>query len=106
MARIVVTRPEGRERALVERLRAAGHETVHVPLVALEPRGDDPVDVEAYDWIVLTSVTGARELRRRMRGTPSRVAAIGRATADAFGRAALVPPARRRGSLTSRVSDP
>ena len=90
VARIVVTRPEGRERALVERLRASGHEVLHVPLVALEPLGDDPVEVEGYDWIVLTSVTGARELRRRMRGTPRRVAAIGRATADAFGGADLV----------------
>jgi uroporphyrinogen-III synthase len=40
---------------------------------------------------VVTSVTGARELRRRMRGRPQRVAAIGRATADAFGHAELVP---------------
>jgi uroporphyrinogen-III synthase len=90
VARIVVTRPDGREGALVERLRAAGHEPLHVPLVALEPLGDDPVDVGGYDWIVLTSVTGARELKRRMRGTPTHVAAIGRATADAFGGADLV----------------
>lgn len=91
MARVVVTRPRGREGALVERLRAAGHETLHVPLVAFEPLGDDPIDVDGYDWVVLTSVTGARELRRRMRGTPSRVAAIGPATAEAFGGADLVP---------------
>ena len=90
MARIVVTRPAGRERALVERLRDAGHDVDHVPLVALEPLGDDPVDVGGYDWVVLTSVTGARELRRRMRGTPTRVAAIGNATAEAFGGADLV----------------
>ena len=90
VARVVVTRPTGREGALLERLRASGHETLHVPLVALEPLGDDRVDVDGYDWIVLTSVTGARELRRRMRGTPRRVAAIGRATAEAFGHADLV----------------
>jgi len=62
-----------------------GHDVTHVPLVAVEPLGDDPVDVEGYDWVVLTSPNGARELRRRMRGTPARVAAIGAATADAFG---------------------
>ena len=90
VARIVVTRPAGRERALVERLRDAGHDVDHVPLVALEPLGDDPVDVGGYDWVILTSVTGARELRRRMRGTPRRVAAIGNATAEAFGGADLV----------------
>ena len=90
VARVVVTRPAGQEGALVERLRALGHEVAHVPLVAVEPLGDDPIDVTAYDWVVLTSANGARELRRRMRGTPARVAAIGQATADAFGGADLV----------------
>ncbi|HEX5585002.1 uroporphyrinogen-III synthase [Gaiella sp.] len=90
MAHVVVTRPAGREGALVARLRAAGHDVAHVPLVAIEPLGDAPVDVEGYDWVVLTSATGARELRRRMRGTPARVAAIGTATAEAFGRVDLV----------------
>jgi uroporphyrinogen-III synthase len=90
VARVVVTRPVGREQPLVDRLRAAGHEVLHVPLVAIEPLGDDPVDVGGYDWVVLTSATGAHELRRRMRGTPARVAAIGRATAEAFGGADLV----------------
>jgi len=90
VARIVVTRPTGREEPLVTRLRDRGHEVVHTPLVALEPLGDEPVDVGGYDWVVLTSVTGARELRRRMRGTPRRVAAIGLATAEAFGGADVV----------------
>jgi uroporphyrinogen-III synthase len=90
MARIVVTRPAGQEGSLLHRLRTLGHHVTHVPLVAIEPLGDDPVDVEGYDWVVLTSTNGARELRRRMRGTPRKVAAIGRATADAFGGADLV----------------
>ena len=90
MARIVVTRPAGREHELVERLRRAGHEVAHVPLIAIEPLGDEPVDVTGYDWVVLTSVAGAHELRRRMRGTPARVAAIGQATAAAFGGADVI----------------
>jgi uroporphyrinogen III methyltransferase / synthase len=90
MARVVVTRPVGREGPLADRLREAGHDVTHVPLVAIEPLGDDPVHVTGYDWVVLTSVTGARELRRRMRGTPARVAAIGPATAEAFGGADVV----------------
>jgi uroporphyrinogen-III synthase len=90
VAHIVVTRPAGQERELVERLRAAGHTVAHVPLVAIEPLGDEPVDVEGYDWVVLTSANGARELRRRMRGVPARVAAIGPATADAFGGADVI----------------
>ena len=100
MARIVVTRPSGRATELVERLVAVGHEVVHVPLVAIELLGDDPVDVSGYDWVVVTSVTGARELRRRMRGIPRRVAAIGKATADAFGGADLVgAPSTQEGLL-------
>lgn len=90
MARVVVTRPAGRERELLDALEAAGHDARHVPLVAIEPVGDGPVDVAGYDWIVLTSAIGARELRRRMEGTPRRVAAIGPATADAFGGADLI----------------
>jgi uroporphyrinogen-III synthase len=90
VARIVVTRPAGQEGPLVERLSALGHEVVHIPLVAIEPLGDEPVDVDGYDWVVLTSPNGARELRRRIRGTTARVAAIGQATADAFGGADVV----------------
>ena len=90
MAHIVVTRPAGQEAGLVERLREHGHDVTHVPLVAIEPLGDDAIDVTGYDWVVLTSANGARELRRRMRGTPARVAAIGPATAEAFGGADLV----------------
>jgi uroporphyrinogen-III synthase len=85
VAHIAVTRPAGRERELVERLRELGHDVTHVPLVAIELLGDDDVDVSGYDWVVITSAIGARELRRRMRGAPPKVAAIGRATAEAFG---------------------
>ncbi len=106
MPRIVVTRPAGRERALLEALRAEGHEAVHVPLVAVEPLGDEPVDVEAYDWVVLTSVVGARELRRRMRGVPRNVAAIGPATAEAFGGADVVAaPSTQEGLLAALPGD-
>ena len=89
--RIVVTRPEGRNEELADRLQALGHELRVVPLIQLEPLADDPIDVSGYDWVVLTSVTAARELKRRLHGTPRRVEAIGRATAQAFGRADLVP---------------
>ena len=90
MARVVVTRPAGRERELLAALRDEGHDAIHVPLVAIERVGDAPVDVAGYDWVVVTSVAGARELRRRMRGVPRHVAAIGPATASAFGHADVV----------------
>jgi uroporphyrinogen-III synthase len=37
-----------------------------------------------YDWIVVTSRNGARELARRLTGRPQRLAAIGPGTAEAL----------------------
>jgi uroporphyrinogen-III synthase len=106
VAHVVVTRPVGRQKELVDRLRRLGHEVTHVPLVATESLGDEPVDVDAYDWIVLTSVIGARELRRRMRGTPHKVAAIGKATADAFGGADLIAGTSTQEGLVAELPQP
>ena len=91
--KIVVTRPEGQEQELVARLERLGHEVVHCPLIAIEPLGDEPIDVAGYDWVVVTSANGARELLRRARGTMPRVAAIGPATADG---ARAAPTSSRR----------
>ena len=102
--RIVLTmlRPD----ALAERLEADGHEVVRAPLVAVEPLGDEPVDVSGYDWVVLTSVNGARELRRRLRGEPARVAAIGAATAEAWGQVDLVPVVATQEGLLAELPRP
>ncbi len=89
--KLIVTRPEGHERELTARLETLGHEVVHCPLIRVEPLGDDPVDLTGYDWVVVTSPNGARELLRRGRGAMPRVAAIGQATAEAMGHADLVP---------------
>jgi uroporphyrinogen-III synthase len=86
--------------------RLPGHEVVHAPLIETEPLGDDPVDVAGYDWVVVTSVTGARELRRRMRGRPARVAAIGTATAEAMGGADLVPAVATQEGLLAELPRP
>ena len=95
-----------RAEPLAGRLRGLGHEVVHVPLVRADPLGDEPVDVEGYDWVVVTSVTGARELRRRMRGAPARVAAIGAATAEAFAGADLVPRVSTQEGLLAELPRP
>jgi uroporphyrinogen-III synthase len=64
------------------------------------------VDVAGYDWVVVTSVAGARELRRRMVGRPARVAAIGRATAEALGGADLVPRVSTQEGLLAELPRP
>ena len=107
MARVTVTRPAGREHELVEALRQAGHDVAHVPLIAIEPLGDEPIDVTGFEWVVLTSIAGARELRRRMRGAPRHVAAIGRATAAAFGGADVIAEtSTQEGLLAVLPTDP
>jgi uroporphyrinogen-III synthase len=102
--RIVLTgtRPE----PLRTRLEALGHDVAHVPLVRTEPIGDGPVDVDGYDWVVVTSVPGAHELRRRMHGRPARVAAIGAATAEALGGADLIPRVSSQEGLLAELPRP
>ena len=104
--KVVVTRPEGQEDELVRGLVALRHEVVRCPLLEIESLGDEPVDVSGYDWVIVTSVNGARELRRRLRGTPARVAAIGQATAEAFGGADLVPAVATQEGLLAELPRP
>jgi uroporphyrinogen-III synthase len=104
--RIVVTRPRDRAADLARRLEELGHDVLLCPLVETVPLGDDPVDVAGYDWLVVTSVTAARELRRRMRGRPRRVAAVGAATAEAMGGADLVPAVSTQEGLLAELPLP
>jgi uroporphyrinogen III methyltransferase / synthase len=81
-----------RSAALAGRLESLGFDVVVEPLIELEPIETGPIDLSSYDWVVITSVAGARELGRRAEGQPGRVAAIGRATAQAWnGEVDLVP---------------
>ena len=104
--KVVVTRPRGQEEQLARRLEALGHDVVPCPLVEIEPVGADPIEVGGYDWVIVTSVNGARELRRRLQGTPKRVAAIGPATAEAFGGADLVPTVSTQEGLLAELPRP
>ena len=104
--KVIVTRPAGQEGELVQGLVALRHEVVHCPLLEVVPLGEEPVDVSGYDWVIVTSVNGARELRRRMTGTPKQVAAIGQATADAFGGADLVPAVSTQEGLLAELPRP
>lgn len=104
--RIVVTRPAGQGDELARRLEALGHQPVLCPLVAIEPLGDEPVDADGYDWLIVTSVNAAGELRRRLRGRAAQVAAIGAATAEAFGGADLVPAVSTQEGLLAELPRP
>jgi uroporphyrinogen-III synthase len=80
---------------------------VIAPLIAIEPVETRPVDLDGYDWLVLTSATGARELRERATGRAGRVAAIGNATARAWGgEVDLVPRVASQEGLLAEIPRP
>ena len=89
--RVVVTRQRDQASELVARLEELGHDVAVFPLIEVVPTGPATIELEGYDWVVVTSVNGARELGRRRIGMPRNVAAIGRATAAALRVAGIEP---------------
>jgi uroporphyrinogen-III synthase len=89
--RVLVTRPAEQAAALSDALRTEGFEVVEQPLIEIVPLADEPVAVDGWDWVVVTSANGARELVRRASGRPTRVAAIGPGTADELVAAGWLP---------------
>ena len=89
--RVIVTRAVEQNEPLAARIEALGHEAVRCPLIALEPVGPEVVDLDGYDWVLVTSAYGAREFARRAHGDWPRVAAIGPATAAALREAGVEP---------------
>jgi uroporphyrinogen-III synthase len=81
--RVIVTRQAEQAGPLMDALRREGFEPILCPLIETEPIGNGPIDVQGYDWVIVTSATGAEQLARRHQGYLPRVAAIGAATASA-----------------------
>jgi uroporphyrinogen-III synthase len=79
--RVVVTRPRDQAGPLVRRLEELGHDVVECPLIEIEPI-PGAVEVEGYDWVIVTSPNGARELVERASGELPKVAAVGPGTAE------------------------
>jgi uroporphyrinogen-III synthase len=96
--RVIVTRAAEQIEPLAGRIEELGHEVVRCPLIELEATGPEAVDLDGYDWAIVTSAYGARELARRARGRWPRVAAIGPGTAAALREGAVEP------ALVPRVS--
>jgi uroporphyrinogen-III synthase len=76
------------------------------PLIETQALSDEPVDLRGYDWVIVTSAVGARELRRRATGLMPRVAAIGAATARAMGGADFVPRIATQEGLVAEFPRP
>jgi uroporphyrinogen-III synthase len=79
--KVVVTRPRDQAGPLVRRLEELGHDVVECPLIEIEPL-PGAVQVEGYDWVIVTSPNGARELVERASGELPKVAAVGPGTAE------------------------
>ncbi|TMM07072.1 MAG: uroporphyrinogen-III synthase [Actinobacteria bacterium] len=104
---VVLTRPAERSAKLAGRLESLGFDVVVAPLIELEPIETGPIDLSPYDWVVVTSITGAQELRRRAQGEPARVAVIGKATAEAWGgEVDLVPAVSTQEGLLAELPRP
>jgi uroporphyrinogen-III synthase len=107
--RAIVTRPREQAGPLADRLTQAGLEVVVCPLIELEPVGPPEVDVTGYDWVVVTSPRGARELAERRGGDLPLVAAIGPGTAAALREhgiePALVPAVSTQEGLVAELPD-
>ena len=82
--RVIVTRQAEQAGSLIDALRREGFEPILCPLIETEPIGNGPIDVHGYDWVIVTSATGAEQLMRRHVGYLPRIAAIGAATASAL----------------------
>lgn len=105
-----MTRPRAQAAELVARLEALGHDVAVCPLIEIEPLDGPPIEVERYDWVVVTSRNGAAELLRRAQGRLPRVAAIGPGTAqelaDAGVRPDLVPHVSTQEGLLAELPRP
>ena len=108
--RIVVTRADAQAEELVSAIEELGHQAVRCPLIRVEPLADEPIDPSGYDWVVVTSRTGAAELARRARGRFAQVAAIGPGTAEELDAAgipvALVPRVSTQEGLLAELPRP
>jgi uroporphyrinogen-III synthase len=88
---VIITRPRAQAGELADAVRGLGHEPVLCPLIEIESLGDEPVDMNGYDWVVVTSANGAGELLRRGRGEWPHVAAIGSGTAEVLRAGGIEP---------------
>jgi uroporphyrinogen-III synthase len=98
---LLSTRPEGERDPLVARLRALAYRVHAVPTVTTEPLPFTAPDLSAFDWVIVTSATGARALLDRAAPVAAvRWAAVGpRTAAELAGRgiAAAAVPEQSRG---------
>lgn len=89
--RVVVTRPLAQARALADQIEELGGEVVEFPSIDIEPPEDfAPLDtavgkIEAYHWLIFTSVNGVEAFLRRFRRAGKSFSALARVKVVAIG---------------------
>jgi uroporphyrinogen III methyltransferase/synthase len=108
--KVLVTRARPEAGRLVSLLEARGLQVEVCPLIRIEPIDGAEIDTTGYDWVIVTSRNGARELARRWTGELRRVAAIGPGTAEelrALGvEPTLVPLVSTQEGLLAQIPQP
>lgn len=120
--RVLVTRAAHQAGTLSDGLRAQGAEPVEVPVIEIQPPASyDPLDdalrrLGSYDWMILTSANTVHVIAERaaafgmvFSGASPRVAAVGKATAEAARQAgftvSVVPEAYVAENLVTALGD-
>jgi porphobilinogen synthase len=107
MKTVLVTRPAGEKDPLVAELTSRGYRVIAVPTVTVRPADVAWPDLEAFDWVVVTSAAGAAALPELPAGP--RCAAVGEATARALRERGIevdVVPAQANGvALAAAIPD-
>jgi uroporphyrinogen-III synthase len=113
--RVLVLRPAGQAEDLVRALAAEGADTVVVSAIRILPLPDtealDAALRRDHDWVVFTSVNGVAAIQETVPpASPTRVAAVGPATAEALASAGVavdfVPSAYTAVALASELPGP
>lgn len=102
---LLSTRPDGEGDPLAARLRELGYRVHAVPTVATEPLPFAPPPLARFDWVVVTSATGARALLDAV-APPAGVrwAAVGPRTAAELAAAGVAAEAVPAQALGVRVA--
>lgn len=91
--RVAVTRPRERAESTVKLIEARGWEALIVPTVEIKPRKRalEGVDLRSFDWLVLTSASGAEIVHQHFGEALKsiKIACIGPKTAEALGKMGL-----------------
>jgi uroporphyrinogen III methyltransferase/synthase len=108
MTAVLVTRPAGLRDALVSELESRGYDVIAVPTVLTRRIAVDWPDLAQFDWVVVTSVTGAATLPAIPTGP--RWAAVGESTARALrargAQVDIVPAVANGVALADALPDP